>query len=866
MTSTIRPTAAPRPPFARRSFAGFTLLEILLALALIAVLLAGVSAITSLYSRNYTSTERRVSRAQLARSISQMLSEDLGAAVQDPIQAVADDPNRRFIRRFGLRGDSRSLQIDVVQPNLFATTATPEENRRVAEGGSKSPESRQVPELKTIFYEFVPLNALEPLDGEEDDATAELDAAFSEETGGSSLTGSLSTPGGATGLDGDLGAVDEYGASLDGTTGTIADGIFTSADGTTTFRPLTRKFGLSRRELDFETPIPGADVAAVDDPLDEYEAAAEEGRAVSTLTGSLSAPPDASQTTLAGNGFIDGTGALEETATDATATAETENPFDRLPLTAAQVAMDADDGTTWAPEALDCRFRYFDGENWLDAWDSIEKGGLPVAIKVDLKLAPLDDVDLYRASPLLFDLPIPPEPSAIANAIASVADASNADLDDPTALTSRLTGSLTGGPPTVAASNGSGVDVFNSYRPLAAFRRAQTAPSLTVTVAVPTASGAASGADDELGSNALASDLGGGLSGGFASNADDAALGADSASSDLTGGLGGTSFADATAGELGFGRREVPNSLAFMTFNEKGICVDYANDGSYITLEEMAAELGLSQPQVFELVVYLPTTPMGRARTVERRRPTTVRQGAVAVGGRGGSRTPGFSGPRTPGANPYATGTAREARRRTPNRREFNERTATSRGASERTAATRGASNRSAATREGVDRTAATRAAVGRGATQRAATQRQLRTREIGPPSDAIDSELAAALDAEGGVFGEPVGATEEFAGTATVGDPASGPDPNGLGSATVGGLAGGGLGGGGTATTLGPVQTTLFSDESAGFADPASGLGADAVVPGLIETPTGAETTVAPTAPAQPAPRRTQQTWIRGR
>jgi len=867
MTSTNRPTAAPRPPFFRRPRAGFTLLEILLALALIAVLLAGVSAITSLYSRNYTTTERRVSRAQLARSISQMLSEDLGAAVQDPIQAVADDPNRRFIRRFGLRGDSRSLQIDVVQPNLFATTATPEENRRVAEGGSKSPESRQVPELKTIFYEFVPLNALEPLDGEENAATAELDAAFDAETGGSELTGSLSTPAGATGLDGEVGAVDEYGASLDGTTGTIADGIFTSADGTTTFRPLTRKFGLSRRELDFETPIPGAEVATVDDPFGEYEAAAEEGRAVSTLTGSLSAPPDASQTTLAGNGFIDGTGALEATATDATATAEAENPFDRLPLTAAQVAMDADDGTTWAPEALDCRFRYFDGENWLDAWDSIEKGGLPVAIKVDLKLAPLDDVDLYRSSPLLFNLPIPPEPSAIANAAAS-----NADATDPTALTSQLTGSLIGGPPTAAASNGPGVDVFNSYRPLAAIRIAQTAPPLTAfaetTGATATNAGAANAstgteadADGEFGSNALSSDLGGGLSGGFASNADDASLGGEPASTDLTGGLGGTSFADALANELGLGASAASNSFALATFNDKGICVDYANDGSYVTLEGMAAELGLSQPQVFELVVYLPTTPSGRARTVERRRPTTVRQGAVAVGGRGGPRTPGFSGPRTPGANPYATGTAREARRRTPNRREFNERTAASRGASERTAATRGTANRSAATREGVDRTAATRAAVGRGAAQRAATQRRLRTREIGPPSDALDSELAAALDAEGGVFGEPVGATEEFAGTAIVGDPASGPDPNGLGSATVGGLTGGGLGGGGTATTLAPVQTTLFSDESAGFADPNAALAT-----GLIETPTGAQTTVAPTAPAPSAPRRTQQTWIRGR
>ncbi|MBQ7030085.1 MAG: hypothetical protein IJN32_07550, partial [Thermoguttaceae bacterium] len=83
---------------------------------------------------------------------------------------------------------------------------------------------------------------------------------------------------------------------------------------------------------------------------------------------------------------------------------------------------------------------------------------------------------------------------------------------------------------------------------------------------------------------------------------------------------------------------------------------------------------------------------------------------------------------------------------------------------------------------------------------------------------------------------------------------------PNGLGSATVGGLAGGGLGGD-VATTLGPTQTTLFSDASAGFADPNAALAT-----GLIETPTGAQTTVAPTAPAQTPPRRTQQTWIRGR
>lgn len=865
MTSTIRRSDLTRSFFSRRFRVGFTLLEILLALALIAVLLAGVSSVVRLHSRSYTTAESRVSRALLARSISQMLSEDLGAAVQDPIQAVEDDPNRQFIRRFGLRGDSRSLQIDVVQPNLFATTATPEENRRVAEGGSKSAESRQVPELKTIFYEFVPLNALEPLDDEESSADAEFDAA-SERGGGSELTGTLSSPAGGTGLDAEFGATGE-----DGATGTIADGWTTNADGTTIVRPLTRKFGLSRRELDFETPVEGAEVAATGDPFDEYDAA--ERGAVSELSGSLSAPPDASRTTLAGSGLVagKGTGALEASANDPTAVEET-NPFDSVPLTAAQIAMDADDGTTWAPEALDCRFRYFDGENWLDSWDSIEKGGLPIAIKVDLKLAPLDDVDLYRASPLLFSLPIPPEPSAVASA----ANASTGASGDSTAFASELVGSLTGGPPTAAAT-GPGVDVFNSYRPLAAIRLAQTAPPLVAVAAKPassanSANSTASGAGtDEAGGNGVSSGLGGGLSGASAndfsgnSTFDGGASSPDGAAqTDLAGGLGGAS---ALGDGFGLDGDATASSLAAATFNEKGICVDYANDGTYVTLETMAAELGLSQPQVFELVVYLPTTPLGRARTVERRRPATVRQGAVAVGGRGGARTAGFPGPRTPGANPYATGAAREVRRRTPEQRTFNERTAATRESGARTAATRDAAGRSAATREGVERTAATRASAGRGASQRTAARRQLRTRGVGGPTNEIDSELAAALNAEGGVFGEPVGSTEEFSGVATVGDPNADADPNGLGSATVGGLAGGGLGGGATATTLGPTQTTLFSDESAGFADPASGADA-ALVPGLIETAAaaGAQTTVAPTGPTQTTPRRTQQTWIRGR
>ena len=167
---------------------GFTLLEILLVFALTAVILAGLSSMIQLFSRHYFSNERRVGRAQLARSISQTLSEDLGSAVQDPIQNVVDDPTRDYVRHFGLRGASRSLQIDVVQPNPFAIVADAEENRRVAGGADKTVGSAQAPELISVFYEFVPIN--EPIQRVDVSvATSQPEAGDS----GSGLSGSLTS-------------------------------------------------------------------------------------------------------------------------------------------------------------------------------------------------------------------------------------------------------------------------------------------------------------------------------------------------------------------------------------------------------------------------------------------------------------------------------------------------------------------------------------------------------------------------------------------------------------------------------------------------------------------------------------------------
>lgn len=860
---TTTQTTAPR----RVRRGGFTLLETLIVLALLAVLLAGLNSIIRLYSGHYSATERRVGRAQLTRSISQMLSDDLGAAVQDPIQSVADDPNRQFIRRFGLRGDSRSLQIDVVQPNLFATTATAAENRRVAAGGQKSAESRQVPELKTIFYEFVPINAREG-DDEETAATVPTGSAASGgENLGSELTGSLSSAPGAPSSE--LGFETETSADPFGLNSVAA-------------RPLVRKYGLSRRELDFETPEEGADEAASQAAADAVDPGFSEdlanGNLGSTMGGSLSAPPDASKSTLASAGAEPG---LKVASPDGLTTALDETQLYEPPLTAAQIALDADDGTTWAPEVLDCRFRYFDGENWLDSWDSLEKAGLPIAIKVELKLAPLDDVDLYRESPLLFNLPIPPKTEELAKIAAS--DAPSTGIAANGEFASELSGTLSSfgassASGLVAAAPGekTGVDAFNSYRTLAAFRTAKNAPAFEVgdafsplksSLATGTGTANASetnGAETETG--AETSNVAGTLGG---------ASGDLTASGDLgvSGGLSGPGALGASTGPSAGAQ----SSLALAVFNERGVCVDFANDGTYITLEQMARELGVSEPTVCEVVAYLPTTPLGRTETLARRRPANVRPGAVAVPPGAGRES--SAARRAAGANPYSTGAARQVQRRTPNSRNVAERSVAGRAANERTAATRGFENRSSATRTGVDRQAATRAVAGRGGTERVATQRQLRTRSAGGTGTDLNAEIAAALDAEGGALGSVVGATEEFAGTTPVGGVGA-PDPNGLGSATVGGLSGfsgqtgqtGATGLGGTsAFKLVDSQNVPFASggggAGSGFDGVDAALGGANVQSGLIETGAGGTpTVVSPTTRPNATPGKTQQTWIRGK
>jgi hypothetical protein len=105
--------------------------------------------------------------------------------------------------------------------------------------------------------------------------------------------------------------------------------------------------GLTRWELDFETPL-------------EKNAARPQPAMETTDDADVQAP---STGTTSGAG---GTGGAS---------------FEDM---AAQAA--APEAMTWLPEVRRATFRYFDGRSWSDSWNSLQRGSLPMAVEVRLRL------------------------------------------------------------------------------------------------------------------------------------------------------------------------------------------------------------------------------------------------------------------------------------------------------------------------------------------------------------------------------------------------------------------------------------------------------------------------------------------------
>ena len=220
---------------------GFTLLELLLSLALFLVLLGILWSVVAMFQRTQTRGTRLADRSQLVRSLAQLLEDDLRAAIQDPIHPFAGIEGDDDVRRFGLSGTSQMLRVDVIEINPFSQPEARQaarQPRQTAFGealDATQDREPKAPELKTVFYHF------------------------SNDT------------------------------------------------------------GLSRREIDFETPDVHSSGQEADNML--------------------------------------------------------------------------------APEVVDCRFRYFNGSDWSDSWESLEREGLPVAIEATLKLLPLAEAQRVRTKP-----------------------------------------------------------------------------------------------------------------------------------------------------------------------------------------------------------------------------------------------------------------------------------------------------------------------------------------------------------------------------------------------------------------------------------------------------------------------------------
>lgn len=247
---------------------GFTLIEMVLATALCAVLLLALWMLMSTYGDLFDKGQEQVERAQLCRTLLEQFAEDLRTAIQDPLPATENEAGGEAQRRrFGLFGTSRELRFDVLQPALIQGNATPVGQADTHWG---EPQAARVPELRTVHYSFVA-----PTIGE------------------------------------DL-------ASMPSS-------------------------GLVRTELDFETPVE-----------------LEEDSPVTDIVNLASGLSDVSD-----SGAADGI----------------DGPTQSSPL--------FDDARLVVPEVAALAFRYFDGRNWFDSWNSLERKALPAAVEVQLQLVAL---------------------------------------------------------------------------------------------------------------------------------------------------------------------------------------------------------------------------------------------------------------------------------------------------------------------------------------------------------------------------------------------------------------------------------------------------------------------------------------------
>jgi hypothetical protein len=96
----------------------------------------------------------------------------------------------------------------------------------------------------------------------------------------------------------------------------------------------------------------------------------------------------------------------------------------------------SDNLTPLAPEVMEIDFQYTDGTQWLDTWDTVSYGGLPVAVQVSIIIAPLHPVNA-NAQPSTYRLlvGIPAAKPAASQSTSSTSSAPTTSSTSPTTTT-----------------------------------------------------------------------------------------------------------------------------------------------------------------------------------------------------------------------------------------------------------------------------------------------------------------------------------------------------------------------------------------------------------------------------------------------
>ena len=152
----IRSVSITPPRIRSRRNRGFTLIEIILATALMAMVLATLSATVSIFTHLFETGAEQVSRAQWVTAVERQLRDDLLNAMEDAPDtrnAATSSPEGSSVgvRRFSFHGMSHSLRFDVLQ--IVPEDQIPITADALHLGPASALRSR-APELKTIVYRF----------------------------------------------------------------------------------------------------------------------------------------------------------------------------------------------------------------------------------------------------------------------------------------------------------------------------------------------------------------------------------------------------------------------------------------------------------------------------------------------------------------------------------------------------------------------------------------------------------------------------------------------------------------------------------------------------------------------------------------